>query len=508
MSSPFFSDALKPFIGYSVGVFSNDGTLIKGTLVEVKNDYLILQTTEEQYIYHHLGQIKSVSKNAKDMQVNKTEKDYLQAEKLHEILEQCKYSWITVNCYNDQFVTGLLSRVFDDHLILISGEEKIIVQNACIINVFPGVHELADNEEPDGQEEKDPVVQVEAKDEPEEEALSRAGEEPGVQEEKEPVVHIEERNESEENAFWMAGEEPVEQEEKDPVAHVEAKDEPEEEGLWKTGEETDVQEEKDPAAHVEAKDEPEEGLWKTGEESDVQEEKDPAAHVEAKDEPEEEGLWKTGEETDVQEEKDPVAYVEAKDELEEILWDIVGNLGRQKERELQGPLGAKEEWNENEAAFEGKQEIEVKEKDHSNQMKQIKNPTKHHIISEADNDLVTRGKTVSDVFMDEKEGDSTRHHRERSSFKQGHAQKSWSRKKTKTNKAEKETCTDLRLDEASLPIPLEVMTEETKECWTPVITIEETELQLESQYYSLMKQAEKQYKMLRERRIEREIMNK
>lgn len=154
-------------------------------MVEAKKDYLILQTAEEQYIYHHLAQIKSVSKNAKDVQANKIEKDYLQAEKLHEILEQCKYSWITVSCCNDQFVTGLLSRVFEDHLILINGEEKIIVQNACITNIFPGVRELTDNEEPGVQEEKEPAAHVEAKDEPEEEALSRAGEEPGMQEETE-----------------------------------------------------------------------------------------------------------------------------------------------------------------------------------------------------------------------------------------------------------------------------------------------------------------------------------
>ena len=38
--------------------------------------------------------------------------------------------------------------------------------------------------------------------------------------------------------------------------------------------------------------------------------------------------------------------------------------------------------------------------------------------------------------------------------------------------------------------------------------IEETEKRLESQYYSLMKQAEEEYRILRERRIEREMMKK
>ncbi|MCP3762276.1 YuzF family protein, partial [Domibacillus sp. A3M-37] len=155
MSNLFFSDALKSLIGYSVGVFSSDGTLMKGTIVDVKKDYLILQNTEEKYIYHQLAQIKSVSKNAKDLQANPIRQDYLQAEQLHEILEQCKYSWVTVNCYNDQFVAGFLSKVFDDHLILISEEEKIIMQNACIINIFPGVCEPADVEAKDERSENE-----------------------------------------------------------------------------------------------------------------------------------------------------------------------------------------------------------------------------------------------------------------------------------------------------------------------------------------------------------------
>ena len=146
MSSPFFSDTLKSLIGYSVGVFSSDGTLMKGTMVDVKKDHLILQNTEETYTYYYLTQIKSVSKNAKQVQANTIGQDYLQAEQLQEILEQCKDNWVTLNCYNAQFVTGFLSRVFNDHLILINGEEQIIIQNAFIMNVQINVQEITNKE--------------------------------------------------------------------------------------------------------------------------------------------------------------------------------------------------------------------------------------------------------------------------------------------------------------------------------------------------------------------------
>jgi small nuclear ribonucleoprotein (snRNP)-like protein len=144
VSSPYFSETLKSLIGYSIGIFSNDGTLIKGSLVDVKEDYLILQNDKEEHFYHHLNQIKSISKNAKDIQTNKINHDYLQAEKLHEVLEQCKRSWVTINCHNDQVLTGFLSNVFDDHLILISGEEKVIMQNSYISNIFSGFYEKID----------------------------------------------------------------------------------------------------------------------------------------------------------------------------------------------------------------------------------------------------------------------------------------------------------------------------------------------------------------------------
>ncbi|OMP68395.1 DUF2642 domain-containing protein [Domibacillus epiphyticus] len=141
MSGPYFSETLTSLIGYSIGIFSDDGNIIKGSLVDVKQDYLILQNEKEEYFYHHLDQIKSVSKNAKDLHSTTFQLDYLQAENLHELLDQCKQSWVTINCHNDQMLTGFLSRVFEDHLILISGEEKIIIQNSYIANVFPGFYE-------------------------------------------------------------------------------------------------------------------------------------------------------------------------------------------------------------------------------------------------------------------------------------------------------------------------------------------------------------------------------
>ncbi|MFK2826236.1 DUF2642 domain-containing protein [Bacillus sp. B190/17] len=141
MSSSYFSNALTSLIGYSIGIFSNDGTLIKGRLIAVKKDFLILQKENNKFFYYHLDQIKSIAKNTKDLNNQTVNDDYLQAEKMHDILLQCERGWVTINCHNDQIVTGFLSKVFDDHIILISGEDKVIMQNSYINNIFPGFYE-------------------------------------------------------------------------------------------------------------------------------------------------------------------------------------------------------------------------------------------------------------------------------------------------------------------------------------------------------------------------------
>ncbi|OCA92333.1 DUF2642 domain-containing protein [Pseudobacillus wudalianchiensis] len=158
MLNPYFSDTLKSLIGYSIGIFSSNGTLIKGSLADVKEDYLILQNKEGDFFYYHLHQIKSIAKNTKDLKINSMNDDYLRAEKLQGILEHCKQQWVTINCHNDQLVTGYLSDVFDDHIILISSEEKIIMQTFHISNVFPGFYESPKPAETDHSNKKETVT--------------------------------------------------------------------------------------------------------------------------------------------------------------------------------------------------------------------------------------------------------------------------------------------------------------------------------------------------------------
>ncbi len=566
MSSPFFSDALRPFIGYSVGVFSNDGILIKGIMVDVKKDYLILQITEEKYIYHHLAQIKSVSKNAKDMQTNTVTKNYLQAEQLHEILEQCKYSWVTINCYNDQFVTGFLSRVFDDHLILISGEEKIIVQNACIINIFPGVHELADTEETEEQEEE-PSTRVEEqkeinkkeafsngreepkeqKEEPfaqmeeqkeinEEEAFSNSWEEPKGQKE-EPFAQMEEQKEineeeafsngweepkeqkeetfiqteeqkeiNEEEAFSNSWEEPKEQKEETFIQTEEQKEINEEEAFSNSWEEPKEQKEEPFAQMEEPKEINEEEAFFNGREEPKEQKEEPFAQMEEPKEINEEEAFFNGREEQKEQKEEPFAQMEEPKEINEEEAFFNGREEqKEQEEEPVTQMKRQNEINENEASFKGK-EVEVQRKSHLKQIKEARDPARQQIsANQKEEEIWTAGKTTKDRFTDKERENIINSSPKDSSFSQTHIQRN---REGKRFKAKKEKCIDSTLRQSSNCLPLNTPIEEKEEAWVPVITTEETEKYLESQYYSLMKQAEKKYKALREKRMEREIMKK
>ncbi|OES46467.1 hypothetical protein BA724_14660 [Domibacillus iocasae] len=411
MSNPFFSDTLKSFIGYSVGVFSHDGTLMKGTIVDVKKDYLILQNTEGKYIYYQLAQIKSVSKNVKDLQANTVRQDYLQTEQLHEILEQCKYSWVTVNCYNDQLITGFLSRVFDDHLILISEEETIIMQNASIINIFPGVYEFAGVKGRDQHGEKESSSQIEAKDERSENEASSKDTGADQHGEKEPPTQIEAKDERSENEAFLKGtmEKEVEKQVKEPSKQI----------------------------------------------KDAQNLESSQITVEIDKEAVTEENTTTTVSADYEDEKLSKQYDEKKGNI---------SFDHNQIEQLTQPIPAAEK---------------------------VETDSYKHITSKPF--AKPRNKVINDSL-------------ENSSINQKHAQKSQARKRVKTSKAEKDT--DSTIDKSSDAAPLEIAVEEPQEIWTPGLTIEEAEKQLESRYYSLMKQAEKNYKILQERRIGREMMNK
>ncbi|MFY4777390.1 DUF2642 domain-containing protein [Metabacillus sp. RGM 3146] len=144
MDHESYFKALKSLIGYNIGIFSNEGSYIVGCLIDVKDDHIIIKSKDDKILYFNLKQINAISKNAKEHKINAVECDYLNSNNLLEILKQFKHSWVTINYLNPQPFSGVLSRVFEDHIILVSNEDCLYLDNAHLNSIFQGEITQAD----------------------------------------------------------------------------------------------------------------------------------------------------------------------------------------------------------------------------------------------------------------------------------------------------------------------------------------------------------------------------
>ncbi|KAB7704727.1 DUF2642 domain-containing protein [Bacillus aerolatus] len=439
MSSPYFPETLTSLIGYSIGIFSSDGALIKGNLIAVKKDYLILQNEKDKYFYYHLDQIKSISKNTKDLNTKKINDDYLQAEKLHDILQHCQRSWVTINCHNDQLVTGFLSQVFDDHIILINGEEKIIMQNSYINNIFPGFYEQGDSAVTDHSNDNERLSDNETKMGNELSSAKESETDIEVSSRKESKMDIEisSDKESERDIEVSSGKEPERENEsssdKEPESDIEVpSDKKSEMGI-------EVSSNKESERDIEVPSSKESEM-----ESESSSHKKPESDIEVSSSKELEM------ENDSSSDKKPESDIE---------------VSSSKESEM-----------------ESEQEIDTVDYSYFDQRLRSNLASRKKSSSTAPNKQTRQPSASNDFYIKKRRNN----------------------KKIKISRKEIQT---LHAGEKQSVKQQPVCApEDYVKMAKPVLTLEEKERLLESQYYSLMKQAEKNYLNLKTRRINREKM--
>ncbi|MGG4468799.1 hypothetical protein ABER68_12265 [Paenibacillus alvei] len=145
-----FSNALDRLKRFKIRLFLNKDQYVEGTLLDVKEDHLILETNGNIY-YFALDQIHAITKNAKDNNPLPLEFPLETKKDLNELLEELRYSWVTITCNSNQVFKGMLSKVTDDFLILINKEEQMYILKTSIINIFNGLQE--DNSPSSNQEQ-------------------------------------------------------------------------------------------------------------------------------------------------------------------------------------------------------------------------------------------------------------------------------------------------------------------------------------------------------------------
>jgi len=145
-----FSNALDRLKRFKIRLFLDKDQYVEGTLLDVKEDHLMLEMNGKIY-YFALDQIHAITKNAKDNNPLSLEFPLETKKDLNALLEELRYSWVTITCNSNQVFKGMLSKVTEDFLILINKEEQMYILKTSIINIFNGLHE---NDHSDSKQEQ------------------------------------------------------------------------------------------------------------------------------------------------------------------------------------------------------------------------------------------------------------------------------------------------------------------------------------------------------------------
>ena len=70
-----------------------------------------------------------------------------------DILQELKYNWITINCLSNQSFAGLLSRIGEDHIVLVNNSEQLFVQSSFITDIYKGKYESTEQDSNNNEQE-------------------------------------------------------------------------------------------------------------------------------------------------------------------------------------------------------------------------------------------------------------------------------------------------------------------------------------------------------------------
>ncbi|MEX3621337.1 hypothetical protein [Viridibacillus arvi] len=141
MKEKSFGQSIGGLKGAKIGFYLNCNQFVKGTLLEVKQDHLVVDVNDIVH-YFSLHQIHALSKNATDIRISSQILPYLDRDHFTDVLKDLKYSWVTINSLSNQLFVGLLSKITDDHIILIRNGEQLYIQNSFISNIYKGNYKI------------------------------------------------------------------------------------------------------------------------------------------------------------------------------------------------------------------------------------------------------------------------------------------------------------------------------------------------------------------------------
>ena len=155
-----FVKAIRDLEYTKIGLFLSNQQFVEGNLVAVQQDHLVLDINEDVH-YIPLEHIKALSKDATNYRETPQKVPFVERQSFSELLDVFKNSWCTINHSEQEAHVGVLSKVAEDHLILIKHAQLLYIPTTCISTIHSKIPQhqilLANQQKPATIQETQPT---------------------------------------------------------------------------------------------------------------------------------------------------------------------------------------------------------------------------------------------------------------------------------------------------------------------------------------------------------------
>ncbi|GEN32657.1 hypothetical protein [Aneurinibacillus danicus] len=143
------------WIGNVIWINKLDEGPAHGRLLDVKEDYVVIENNEGEHIYYKSEQVRSITINVKDtphpnQKQRGTHTPYINEPKFKELIKRLAHRYVRINC-GEEDIRGIMAGIRQDDMLLVH-EHEVIILFANGIHHISCVNERADANENENEE--------------------------------------------------------------------------------------------------------------------------------------------------------------------------------------------------------------------------------------------------------------------------------------------------------------------------------------------------------------------
>jgi len=140
MQKKNFENVLYANLNKIIGLYLTKNQFVEGILLDIQKNHVVLEVNEK-IIYIAINQIHAISKNTKELRLAKEITPHLVRNDLTDVLIALRYHWVTLNNFGNPTLFGILSSIFEDHIILINNKELLYAPITHITDISSEITE-------------------------------------------------------------------------------------------------------------------------------------------------------------------------------------------------------------------------------------------------------------------------------------------------------------------------------------------------------------------------------